>query len=265
MLDKYYSNIEKGSVKMKYFEHRLSIKNPFKMYRYVVPSAYRSFHYSVDNISLRPDNEDSGYDDVTDIKMLYNFPLEIALRIQPFITKINKEFFIENHNYIDFNDCLVSQEWAVENQQDDLILLDILRNKENVKKVKEEEFLDKLIFEKYDITKEQATFNNIESFDIMLHYYYNRHFNKVGMSVENIIFKDGNHNERANKKYDSEMYVPDQVIEYYYNIDPRNRHAISEILEMEYSLTPAMILHYELFNKIKYKIINVIYDSSNEE
>jgi hypothetical protein len=106
-------------------KNELAIKNPFRFYRYEVPNAYVRFGFSDKDVELRTDREEAGWDDITEIVMLKDLPEVNQMRMGPFLGEISEQYYLENSSVIDLQDCIATQEWAI-NPSDDTKLLSIL-------------------------------------------------------------------------------------------------------------------------------------------
>lgn len=241
------------------------IGNQFRMYRYEVIGAYVDFFFSEVAIPTRPSMDEDGYDDVTDYDVFEDFSDEIKLRLLPFVEQISENDYIERSEHIVFDDIRTSQPWG-KTPSERILLLKKLRSGKEIGKITTEEFLDKVIrinTKRSDGSEIQI--DDIESIDLEITYCYERSFDAVLVEPRGIVFNcDISTFESDNSPG---FYVPASIIEYYFGIDRYNfkRQIVSEMLQKEILISPAMIFDAELFEALSERTDNISYKLSREK
>lgn len=242
------------------------VKNDFKMYRHEVPNIYKQFYFLPANepIILRTDPNEEGYDDITEY--IPANKLTSIFGFKPFIENFEEEFFIDNYTKMSFNDCKLTQTWALGNLSQELFLkLSIYE--EPIKKIEEKDFLT-LLNDKFEVVNlpREITIDDIGSLDVEFLYLYNRSFNNIELLVHNTKFQNDLNvieNDTLDLKPNLSLYVPRDIIEFYYGL-PRTKEMVYTALQMEYLLSPAIVFEYDLYLRLKDKINYVYYDCSME-
>jgi hypothetical protein len=240
--------------------------NPFKMYRYEVIGAYVDFIFYEGYVPLRPSKNEDGYDDVTDLDAFEDFSDEIKLRFLPFMEQITEDEYIEIHDKVIFDDFRITQSWGL-NPSDTVLLINEFQKK-SIRKINADEFLLRLV--RHDYTKDDGSdieLNDIKSFDMLITYYYDKSFDSVLVQLKNIEFNCEFETRSLDTNIDSGLYVPQIVIEYYFGVE-RNafkRRIVSELLQKEYLISPAMIFNADLYISIRDKIKDIKYEVSREK
>lgn len=245
-------------------ENNLAIKNTFKYYRYEIPNIIVSFGFSDYDRPIRANRDDEGWDELTNIIPMSDLPQTQQLRMKPFLEKVDEQFYLENCNVVDYQDCIVTQDWA-RKPSDETVLYNMLNetNDNNFpEKITTEFFLSIFFNEKYyDITKDVITFDDVESFDIKFLFLHDVHEDDVEIMVENIVWKDPASIKSVLKDddpYPNMVYIDESIFKYYFDIDTRGKN-VTTLLQQEYLITPAMVLDYELYQVIEDKINAVEY------
>jgi len=242
------------------------ITNPFKMYRYEAIGAYVDFVFSDRDVQIRPSRNEDGYDDVTDIDRFEHFSDEIKLRFLPLKEQITEDEYIEIHDRVIYDDFKATQSWGT-NPSDKILLLKEFREK-SLKKINKEEFLKHMIRHDYiNYDGSELTLDQIDTFDILITYYYERSFDSVLVQLKNIKFNVDVEKRYQEEKIDSGFYVPSSVIEYYFGLNRNNlkRKVVFELLQKEYLISPVMMFDADLYLLIKDKIRNLNYEVSREK
>lgn len=243
--------------------NELTIKNPFRFYLYEVPNTYVRFAFSDKDVELRVDRDEAGWDEITEIVMLKDLPEINQMRMKPFLEAITEQYYLENSSIIDLQDCIATQEWAI-NPSDDTKLLNMLGN-DNVgfpEKLTESLFTAIFINEKYAHVDDRVlTVDDIHSLEIVFTFSSDYATDEVEFLVQNIEFK---HPEdirlivKDDDSYPNMVFIDESIFEYYFGI---KGNFVRTLLSQEYLITPAMVLDYELYDRIKNKIEFVRYEA----
>jgi hypothetical protein len=248
--------------------NKLIVKNPFRFYRYEVPNAYVRFAFSDRDVELRTDKNEAGWDEITSIRKFENLPEFCKIRLKPFMGVVTEQEYLENPNLIDIQDCLATQEWSI-NPSDSVRLLNILDDDgidyNLPHKIDEQTFITVFISEKYySILDKPLTIDDVESFSIKFLFCHDYATDDLEFIVENIVFKNPEEIQRVVKDddpYHFTLYIDETIFACYFGISSPGR-MMSDLLSQEYLLTPAMVLDYELYGKVKNKIEYIKYEAA---
>ena len=249
-------------------ENKLMVKNPFRFYRYEVPGSYVRFGFSDGFVELRTDRDDAGWDDITRIIPLNSLSDINKIRLLPFLSEITEEEYMENSSIIDLQDCIITQEWAKDLSEEVKLLNIFNRDGENYmfpEKINEDIFTSIFISEKYhSILERPLTLNDVESFTIKFLFFHDYATDDLEFMVENIVFKNPEEIEKIIKDddpYPNTLYIDSSVYDFYFGIRGSGSNMVN-LLSQEYLITPAMVLDYELYDKIKSKIEYIKYETA---
>jgi hypothetical protein len=246
-------------------ENNLVIKNPFRFYRYEIPNTMVRFAFSDKFVSLREDRDEAGWDDITDIIKLEELPEINRIRMKPFLEEISEQYYLENSSIIDLQDCIATQSWAI-NPSEDTQLLNLLNNDDTnfPEKITEDIFMTIFINEKYTHVDDHAlTIDDIYSLEIEFKFSNDYATDEVEFLVNNIEFKHAEDVRiivKDDDPYPNMLLIDESIFDYYFNINGRGQ-CVRELLSQEYLITPAMVLDYDLYVKIKDKIDFVRYEA----
>jgi hypothetical protein len=245
------------------------IKNPFRMYRYEAVGAYRDFLFSDDgNIQLRKSMEEDGYDDVTTIVTLQDLPAKVAERYAPFQRAITEEEYAGMIGNVCIDDIRKTQAWAREETPDALKLLKKLNSASAVcRKINRGQFSSMLVEPFIVQNLPTIRLEEIESLDVNFVFHYNRSFNSIEVNISEVSMPGFDDSGREQRYHESLIYVPRDVMTYYYDIDfvqGSQKDAVFRILQQEYLPTPAMVFDAKLYGLLRGKIRKVTYSTSRE-
>jgi len=237
------------------------------MYLYEVQNIIRNFYFlpKEEPMVVRQSRDEEGYDDVTSYIPVSNLKTQFGFK--PFIENINEEFFIENYEKMSFNDCKLTQPWALGNLSQELFLK-LSMYDEPVEKITEKEFMT-MIYDKYELenSNREIQIGDIISLDFEFIYLYNKSFNNIELIIHNLKVQDPLslwENDTLDLRPSISTYLPRSIMNFYYEI-PNKKEMVFDALQMEYLVTPAMVFEYDLYMKIRDKINFVIYDCSSEK
>lgn len=243
------------------FDNKYAIKNPFKYFRHEIPNINVRFGFSTNDLVLRTNRDEAGWDDITEMVPTSMLPEVNQTRLKPFLQSVDEQFYLENCNIIDYRDCIVTQEWA-KKPSDETALYNMLnkeKGEEFPEKFTKEFFLGVFFNEKYfHITKDSISFNDVESFTLKFFFMHDMYEDEVELTVEDIIWKEPaaiKHVLKDDDPYPNTVYVDERVFKYYFNICfNSSKRLVVQLLQQEYLLTPAMILDCDLYELVKDKI-----------
>jgi hypothetical protein len=245
------------------------IKNPFRMYRYEAVGAYRDFLFSDDsNIQLRKSMEEDGYDDVTTIVTLQDLPANIAERYAPFQRKISEEEYTGMIGSVCLDDIRKTQGWAGKKTPDALRLLSKLNSSAaRCRKITKSDFTNTLVTPFMVKNPAIVRIEGIKSLDVNFVFHYNRSFNAIEVNISEVSMPGFDDSGREQRYHESLIYVPKDVMTYYYGIDfvqGSQKDAVFRMLQQEYLPTPAMVFDASLYGTLRGKIRKVTYSTSRE-
>ena len=224
------------------------IKNPFRLYRHEVIGAYVDFFYAPYEYPVRPDMNEDGYDDLTEIQKFEDLSSEIKNHYLPFTGQISADNFFEYLDKSSFNDLKAVLNGDI---PDESKLLEELGNVYlGPQKITEADFL-------YAISqlpdKRKISIDDIESFDIEFLFLHRKIVNDIKVVIGNLKLKE----DRIYSIWTRSSPVPNAVGEYYF---PSCN--VEDILAQEYTLSPIMVFDVDLYLKIKDKIKKIDYSAS---
>lgn len=244
---------------------KLIISNRFRMYRYEVIGAYVDFFFSEEAIATRPNMEEDGYDDITDLDTFEDFSEEIKLRLLPLMEQISEDEYIESHASFVFDDLRISQAWG-RSPSERVLLLDKFESRQ-LGKISVEDFLDRTVRHDFqEVSGRELNLDDIDSLDMKVTYFYDRSFDAVLVQAENIEF-NVDVTRKQNDGFDAGFYVPPAIIEHYFGLDRYifKKQIVHEMLQKEFLVSPAMILDADLFEALRSKVRTLTYEVSREK
>jgi len=261
---------------MNKYANQLAIRNPFRLYIYQHEDGHKEFKYSDHKVGKIADDDFSdGYVNIKNIIQLDDMAEIYRIRMSPYLGIIDQSFYLENIDIINFEDIVITQPWA-DNLNDDIELaLSLREDKERSHRLDEGYLLTNLINLKYYIELENGkeieetrmlTIEDIESFGVVVHYFYDVMYNFISLDLVNIKFKSNLHVARIIRDDD---YNQDETLGIGYHIPDyffgTEKQKAAQLIEMEYLLTPAMIFSSDLYKKTKNKIDYIAYDVRSGE
>jgi hypothetical protein len=232
---------------------------------YTVPNVIRLPRYTPEELTVRTDVEETGYDEVTNIKKSENLSVKSQERFLPFLKQITETDYIDNPDVYLLSDLIATQEWG-SNLSANIQVFDYFINDKKANwKISEDGFLNdtfRKLYRKKDGS--EIVNDDIESFGIETVYCYETNFDKIHVNIKDVVFKEADHIlEREGSA--GGFYVPEKVYEYYFDIPHVKRELVREMLTQPYLITPAMYLDGKYYREIKGKISYLEYSASMEK
>jgi len=247
-------------------ENKLIVTNPFKFYRYEIPNIIMHFGFSTATIQTRIDRDDEGWDNITNITPINTLPENNQLRLKPFLEGIDEQFYLENCNIIDYQDCIITQDWAKQPSADTL-LYNMLNEEKDIifpEKITKEFFLDAFFNEKYfHSIRTTISFDDIESFTMKFLFLHDTYEDDVELVIDDIVFTEPaaiKYISKDDDPYLNTVYIDESIFKYYFDINTMGKN-VTTLLQQEYLITPAMVLDYELYDIIQHKIAYIDYEA----
>jgi len=261
---------------MNKYANQLAIRNPFRLYIYQHEDGHKEFKYSDHKVGKIADDDFSdGYVNIKNIIQLADMAEKYKIRMSPYLRIIDQRFYLENIDIINFEDIVITQPWANNLNDDVKLALSLREEKDRSHRIGESFLLSNLINLKYYIELENGkeitetrmlTIEDIESFGVVIHYFYDVMYSFISLDLENVKFKSNLHVARIIRDDDYNQIETLGIGHYisgYFFGDEEEYPA--ELIEMEYVLTPAMIFSPNLYEKTKNKIDYIRYDAKRGE
>jgi hypothetical protein len=240
------------------------MENPFRLFISTNENSHKKYIYLNDT-----DDVPNGYKELKD----FTYPIKklsrkTKIRIQPYFSEISQKHFLENIDTIDFSDIIKTQSWA--NNLTDEVKVALKLKEENINssrqfQINEENFMSNIVNLSYFIDDNTGDpivkFDDIESLDIKITYYYDLAFSFIVIGASDIRFYNNDKIRkiiRDDNYYDSNNFslgLGHTLTEYFYG-DALKKYPV---VNMEFLLTPAMIFTAEFYEKLKDKIRGVVY------
>jgi hypothetical protein len=233
------------------------IPNPFRSYVYEVPGSFRKFVYSSYGLSVRTNRYDEGYEEITNLIKIEALDEIPRLRLLPFCSYIDDDFFIENIKEMSYNDWLITRQ----DKSNKLELLNKLHDTDDPavkEKITEDEFMNNFIHGRY-YNSRQITFDDIVSFSIEIVYDYSDD-KEIELIVSDLVFKEESKVIRFLDTGPNYHIFPITNIAAYYFTSGQIED-ISFYLDMEILISLPMIFEYNFYQKMIGKVSNLIYDA----